>query len=275
VKYLCQNKPLVVIRGAGDLASGVAYRLTKCGLDVLMTEISRPLVVRRTVSFAEAVYEGSVNVEGVEACLAESVEHALDLLKKNILPVLIDPEALVLKQLSPIAVVDARIAKRNLGTTINDAPLVIGLGPGFYAGEDVHAAIETCRGHRLGRVIYSGGAIPDTGSPGAIDGHTWGRLLSAPVEGTMLPCRSIGELVEEGDVVAHVDTAPVKASISGTIRGMLKEGVRVPKGTKIGDIDPRKDAEYDTISDKALAVGGGVLEVVFHFLAALEEKDKN
>lgn len=275
MKCLNQNKPVVVVRGAGDLASGVAYRLFKCGLDVLMTEISQPLVVRRTVSFAEAVREGTANVEGVKACLAETVEHALELLKNKIIPVLVDPEALVIKQLQPKVVVDARIAKRNLGTTINDAPLVIGLGPGFTAGVDVHAVIETCRGHRLGRVIYSGGAIPDTGSPGAIDGHTWGRLLRAPVDGTMLPCRSIGELVEEGDVVAHVETAPVRAGISGLIRGMLKEGVRVPKGTKIGDIDPRKDAEYDTISDKALAVGGGVLEAVFHFWAAQEEKVNN
>jgi len=270
VKYSNQNKPLVVVRGAGDLASGVAYRLFKCGLDVLMTEISRPLVVRRTVSFARAVWEGSAIVEGVEARLAETVEQALELLKNRIIPVMVDPEALVIKQLRPKVVVDARIAKRNLGTTINDAPLVIGLGPGFTAGVDVDAVIETCRGHRLGRVIYSGGAIPDTGIPGSIDGHTWGRLLKAPVDGTMRPCRSIGELVEEGDVVAYVDTEPVRAGISGLIRGMLKEGVRVPRGTKIGDIDPREDAEYTTISDKALAVGGGVLEAVFHFLATQE-----
>lgn len=271
MKYSNQNKPLVVVRGAGDLASGVAYRLFKCGLDVLMTEISQPLVVRRTVSFARAVWEGSAIVEGVEARLAETVEQALELLKNRIIPVLVDPEALVIKQLRPTVVVDARIAKRNLGTTINDAPLVIGLGPGFTAGVDVDAVIETCRGHRLGRVIYSGGAIPDTGCPGSIDGHTWGRLLKAPVDGTMRPCRSIGEQVKEGDVVAYVDTEPVRAGISGLIRGMLKEGVRVPRGTKIGDIDPRKDAEYNTISDKALAVGGGVLEAVFHFLAAQEE----
>ena len=228
-------------------------------------------MVRRTVSFARAVWEGSANIEGVEARLAETVEHALELLKNRIIPVLVDPEALVIKQLRPTIVVDARIAKRNLGTTINDAPLVIGLGPGFTAGVDVDAVIETCRGHRMGRVIYSGGAIPDTGCPGSIDGHTWGRLLKAPVDGTMRPCRSIGEQVKEGDVVAYVDTEPVRAGISGLIRGMLKEGVRVPKGTKIGDIDPRKDAEYNTISDKALAVGGGVLEAVFHFLAAQEE----
>ena len=192
-----------------------------------MTEISL-LVVRRTVSFARAVWEGSAIVEGVEARLAETVEHALELLKNRIIPVLVDPEALVIKQLRPTIVVDARIAKRNLGTTINDAPLVIGLGPGFTAGVDVDAVIETCRGHRLGRVIYSGGAIPDTGCPGSIDGHTWGRLLKAPVDGTMRPCRSIGEQVKEGDVVAYVDTEPVRAGISGLIRGMLKEGVRCP-----------------------------------------------
>ena len=267
------NKPMVIIRGAGDLASGAAYRLIKCGLDVIMTEISKPLVVRRKVAFAEVVFAGTVNIEGVNACLAETVEHALSLLKNKILPVLVDPEAVVVKQLRPTVVVDARIAKRNLGTTIHEAPLVIGLGPGFTAGVDVHAVIETCRGHNLGRVIYSGSAIPDTGSPGAIDGHTWGRLLRAPVDGTVVSRRSIGDLVEKGDVVAHVETTPVQAAIAGVIRGMLKDDVWVPKGTKIGDIDPRKDAEYDTISDKALAVGGGVLEAVFHFLAAQEGKN--
>nr|WP_243124224.1 selenium-dependent molybdenum cofactor biosynthesis protein YqeB [Pelotomaculum schinkii] len=263
---MSKNKAVVVIRGAGDLASGVAYRLYKSGLDVIMTEIERPLVVRRTVSFAEAVYEGNVTIEGIEAGLAGSVEGALSLLEKKVIPVLVDPAAAVVKDARPAVVVDARMAKRNLDTTIGDAPLVIGLGPGFTAGVDVHAVIETCRGHRLGRAIYSGGAIPDTGAPGAVDGYTLERLLRAPVDGVMAPRCSIGEQVEKGDVVAYVETTPVYAEMTGMVRGMLKEGLWVPKGTKIGDIDPRQDAEYDTISDKALAVGGGVLEAVCHFL---------
>lgn len=261
-----KNKPLVVVRGAGDLASGVAYRLFKSGLDVIMTEIERPLVVRRTVSFAEAVYTGRVTIEGIEACLAGSVEEALSLLEKKVIPVLVDPEATVVKLVHPPVVIDAIMAKRNIGTTIKDAPLVIGVGPGFTAGVDVHVVIETCRGHRLGRVIYNGSAIPDTGAPGAVDGFTLERLLRAPVDGVVKPLRSIGEQVEKGDVVAHVDKTPVYAEMTGLVRGMLKEGTWVSKGTKMGDIDPRKNAEYDTISDKALAVGGGVLEAVYRFL---------
>ncbi|MDD4238487.1 MAG: selenium-dependent molybdenum cofactor biosynthesis protein YqeB [Desulfotomaculaceae bacterium] len=263
---MSQNKPLVVIRGAGDLASGVAYRIFNSGLDVIMTEIERPLVVRRTVSFAEAVYAGKITIEGIDACLAGSVEEALALLDKRTIPVLVDPEAAVVKLARPTVVVDARMAKRNLGITIEDAPLVIGLGPGFTAGVDVHVVIETCRGHRLGRAIYSGSAIPDTGAPGAVDGYTLERLLRAPVDGVVLPRCSIGEQVGKGDPVALVETTPVYAAMTGLVRGMLKEGLWVPKGTKIGDIDPRKDAEYDTISDKALAVGGGVLEAIYHYI---------
>jgi len=265
---LKQSKPLVVVRGAGDLASGVAYRLFNSGLDVIMTEIKRPLVVRRTVSFAEAVYAGSVIIEGTEACLAGSVEEVLAMLEKRAIPVLVDPEADIVKLVSPSVIVDARMAKRNLGITIEDAPLVIGLGPGFTAGQDVHAVIETCRGHRLGRVIYSGRAIPDTGAPGAVDGFTLERLLRAPVDGVVTPRRSIGEQVEKGDLVVLVETTPVYAEMAGLVRGMLKEGIWVSKGTKIGDIDPRKNAEFDTISDKALAIGGGVLEAVYHFLSS-------
>lgn len=265
---MSRNKPLVVVKGAGDLASGVAYRLINSGLDVIMTEIERPLVVRRTVSFAEAVYESKVTVEGIDACLARSHEEALSLLEKGIIPILVDPEASIVKLVHPAIVVDARMAKRNIDTTTGEALLVIGLGPGFTTGFDVHAVIETCRGHRLGRVIYSGGAIPNTGLPNAVDGHTVDRLLRAPVEGLMKPLRSIGEQVQKGDMVAMVETTPVYAELTGMIRGMLKENVWVSQGTKIGDIDPRKGAEYNTISDKALAVGGGVLEAVFHFLSS-------
>lgn len=265
------KKPLVVVKGAGDLASGIAYRLFRCGLDVIMTELAKPLVVRRNVSFAVAVYEGAVNIEGVPAKLADTAEQALEFLAERVIPVVIDPKADVVTLLRPLIVVDARMAKRNLRTTRDEAPLVIGLGPGFTAGQDVHAVIETCRGHDLGRVLYSGCAAANTGSPGAIDGHTWERLLRAPADGRVLLSRSIGEQVEKGAVVAFVEEAPVYAQIAGLIRGMIKEGVWVPQGTKIGDIDPRKDTKWNTISDKALAIGGGVLEAVFHFLAFSHE----
>ncbi|MFA4886072.1 MAG: selenium-dependent molybdenum cofactor biosynthesis protein YqeB [Desulfotomaculaceae bacterium] len=265
---MIQHSPMVIIKGAGDLATGVAYRLYKCKMDVIMTEISCPLVVRRKVAFAAAVNEGMVTVEGIKASLASTVEEACDMLDDRIIPVMVDPEADLVKEVGPTVVVDARMAKRNLGTTIDEAPLVIGLGPGFEAGQDVHAVIETCRGHRLGRVIYRGSAIPDTGKPGAVSGFTVERLLRAPVEGVVKPERSIGDLVEKGDVVALVENTPVRAQISGIIRGMIQGGARVPQGTKIGDIDPRKDTEIDTISDKALSVGGGVLEAVFSFLVS-------
>jgi xanthine dehydrogenase accessory factor len=264
---MTKNRTTAIIKGAGDLATGVAYRLNKCGLNTIMTEINQPLVVRRAVSFAEAVYEGKIKVEDTEARLAESVEHALELLNDGIIPVLIDPEAKVVQQLHPEIVVDGKMTKRHTDTTINEAPLVIGLGPGFTAGRDVHAVIETCRGHHLGRVIYNGSAIPDTRTPGAVDGYALERLLRAPASGKMLPHRSIGDQVQKGDVVASIADTPVRAEITGVIRGMLKEGIQVSRGTKIGDIDPRPDAEYDTISEKALAVGGGVLEAVFHHLA--------
>lgn len=256
------------MKGAGDLASGVAYRLYRCGLDVIMTEVAKPLAVRRTVSFAEAVYENSVSIEGVTAQLAGTVEQALTLLENKIIPVLVDPAAEVVKILRPLIVVDAIMAKRNLGTAIDDALLVIGLGPGFLAGGDVHVVIETCRGHNLGRALYSGSAVPNTGAPGAIDGHTWKRLLRAPMDGVVHQSLPIGEQVEAGSVVAWVGNAPVYAEITGIIRGMIKENVWISAGTKIGDIDPRVDTECNTISDKALSIGGGVLEAVFHHINA-------
>lgn len=268
-----KHKPLIVIKGAGDLASGIAYRLYKCGLDVIATELSKPLVVRRKVAFAEAVYERTVNIEGVVGQLADTADHAVALLKNRSIPILIDPEAKVIKRLRPMVVVDARMAKRNLGTTIGEAPLVIGIGPGFTAGQDVHVVIETSRGHNLGRAIYSGSAAPNSGVPGVIDGYTWKRLLRAPIDGEVLRSRSIGEIVEVGDVVAFVEQTPVHAEIAGIIRGMIKEGVWVCAGTKIGDIDPRIDTDCDTISDKALSIGGGVLEAVFHFMDLLRQPD--
>lgn len=261
---MAPSSAVAVVKGAGDLATGVAYRLFRCGLGVIMTEIESPMVVRRTVSFAEAVYSGRSVVEGVESARAETAGEALDLSRQGIIPVLVDPGAAVVSLIRPVVVVDAIMAKRNLGTSMADAPLVIGLGPGFTAGADVHAVVETKRGHYLGRVIYSGGAAPDTGVPGAVMGYTGERLLRAPDDGVVNPCVEIGRTVEKGEVVALVNDVPVRAGLSGIVRGMIHPGLKVARGTKIGDIDPAcRESHCHTISDKALAVAGGVLEAVF------------
>lgn len=258
-------RPILVIKGAGDLASGVAYRLFRSGFGIIMTEIAEPMVVRRTVSFAEAVYAGTVSVEGVTARLANSQEQALDMLENGIIPVLVDPEAGIVKDLQPEVVIDAIMAKKNMFTAIDHAPLVIGLGPGFTAGADVDAVVETKRGHYLGRVIYEGSAIPNTGVPGEVMGFARERLLKAPVDGIVKACCTIGDQVNKGDIVAYVDDTPVKAELNGVVRGMLKDGIRVTARTKMGDIDPRRETDCYTISDKALAIGGGVLEAVCNY----------
>lgn len=262
---MLSNRPMVVIRGAGDLASGVAYRLFKSGYGIIMTEIPQPMVVRRTVSFAEAIYSGTVTVEGITGTVATSEGQVLDMVNKRIIPVLIDPEASIVKELQPKVVVDAIMAKKKSFTLIDDAPLTIGLGPGFTAGVDVDAIIETKRGHYLGRVIYEGSAIPDTGVPGEVMGYAKERLLKAPVDGIVKACCTIGDQVNKGDIVAYVDTTPVKAELNGVVRGMLKDGIRVTVRTKMGDIDPRRETDCYTISDKALAIGGGVLEAVCNY----------
>lgn len=264
---------LVVIKGAGDLATGCAWRLFRSGFGVVMTELPQPLVVRRTVAFAEAVYAGSAQVEGVEAVLAENIDKTLELLKNGRIPVLVDPEASVASKIQPMALIDAVMAKRNTGTRINDAPLVVGLGPGFTAGLDVHAVVETQRGHNLGRVLYQGKAAADTGVPGAVKGYAAERLLRAPADGVVMTWRSIGELVKKGDATAFIGSIPLKAEISGVIRGMIKPGVWVARDTKIGDIDPRGIINYCfSISDKALAVGGGVLEALCRFFINKDKK---
>jgi xanthine dehydrogenase accessory factor len=254
---------LVLVKGAGDLATGAAHRLFRCGFAVVMTEIAQPTVVRRSVSFAEAVYEGVHEVEGVTSRLARDVAEAKTLLEQEEIPVLIDPGGECASQFGAGAMVDAVMAKKNTGTGITDAPLVIGLGPGFTAGIDVHAVVETKRGHNLGRVLLEGGAEPNTGIPGEIGGFSKERLLRAPAAGVFLPCCDIGAAVTAGDIVGYVDEHPVAAGISGLVRGMLKSGLRVSEGFKLGDIDPRGRIENcHTISDKARAIAGGVLEAI-------------
>ena len=257
---------LVVIKGAGDLASGIALRLHHSKIDVVMTELPVPLAVRRTVAFSEAIRLGSTVVEDVKAERADSIEEVKDCLKRGVIPVLEDPDAEIIKILKPEVVVDAILAKRNTGTTKADAKMVIGVGPGFTAGNDCHAVIETKRGHTLGKVIWKGSAIPNTGVPGNVGGQTIKRLLKAPSDGVFHPEKKIGEHVREGERVANVDGVPVYALIDGKIRGMLQDGVPVTKGLKSGDVDPRgASVDHMTVSDKALSIGGGVLEAILSY----------
>lgn len=261
---------LVVVRGAGDLASGTIHRLHRAGFSVLATELPQPLALRRTVAFAEAVYTGSIPIEGLTGIKVESCEEArMALALVDTVPVLIDPQGTLWPKLKPVALVDGTLAKGNTGTRLSDAPVVIGLGPGFEAGVDVHAVIETNRGHNLGRVYLSGRAEENTGVPGDIGGYTAERLLRAPADGPLLARHAIGDTVSAGEVVATVADVPVTAAISGVLRGLVHEGLVVPKGMKIGDIDPRAKREHCfSISDKSRAVAGGVLEALLSLLGA-------
>ncbi|MBC9783703.1 EF2563 family selenium-dependent molybdenum hydroxylase system protein [Heliobacterium chlorum] len=253
----------IVIKGAGDLASGVAHRLYRSGFVPVMTELEHPLVVRRTVSFAEAIYSGEATVEGVTAKRVMNLEEAMEYRRKRIIPVLPDVSGQVILEMRPHVLIDATVAKENLGTSIDDAPVVIALGPGFYAGKDVHAVVETKRGHYLGRVIWEGPAIANTGIPGEIGGFSHERLLRAPVDGTFTAVKAIGDLVKAGDIVGNVGGHPVESTIPGMLRGLIKDGITVTSGMKIGDVDPRADRDSCfTISDKARAVAGGVLEAM-------------
>ncbi|MDI7259852.1 MAG: selenium-dependent molybdenum cofactor biosynthesis protein YqeB [Thermodesulfobacteriota bacterium] len=258
---------VVLIRGAGEMASGVAHRLHQAHFKICMLEVSHPLAVRREVSFCEAVYDGEKEVEGVRAKLISTPEEIASVWKKGKIPLLIDPDGnKTRKFLTPDVLIDAIMGKRNLGTQMSDAPLVIGLGPGFTAGKDVHVVIETNRGHRLGQVILQGTAEPDTGIPGEIGGYTVERLLLTMKKGIFHAHKSIGDRVSKGSVVAVVDDFPVIAKISGVMRGLLRNGVEVKKGMKVGDIDPRGKKELCfTISEKARAIGGGVLEAILYW----------
>nr|HID14884.1 EF2563 family selenium-dependent molybdenum hydroxylase system protein [Anaerolineae bacterium] len=255
----------VVVKGGGDLGTGVAWRLHRCGFRVLVTETRQPTVIRRAVAFASAVYEGSITVDGVTARLVREDAGIAAAWAAGEVPVLVDPEGAVMRRLQPDAVVDAILAKRNIGTTINDAPIVVALGPGFTAGVDCHAVVETNRGHNLGRVILEGSAEPNTGVPGTVGGEGARRVLRAPAEGIFQAARAIGDRVRAGEVVAYVDDTPVRSQLDGVVRGLLHDGLRVRPGMKVGDVDPRGIVSHCfTISDKALAVGGGVVEAILY-----------
>ena len=261
---------LVVIRGAGDIASGIALRLYRAGIRLVLTDLPNPTAVRRTVCFSEAIRLGEGQVEDVAGRLAHNSQEALELTKQGIVPVLADPEGACIAALKPDAVVDAILAKKNLGTHMDMAPAVIAVGPGFTAGVDCHAAVETMRGHTLGRVIYRGSALPNTNIPGLIGGYAGERVLRAPADGIFCQKLEIGAVVRAGDIAGEVDGELMKCTIDGVLRGILADGTPVFKGMKSGDVDPRCKPEYcTTASDKALAVGGGVLEAVLNLSGAL------
>ncbi len=254
---------LTIIKGAGEMASGVAWRLHKSHIRVLMTETHQPLSVRRAVSFCEAVYEGRMTVEGVEAVLVSHADECLKTWGHSQIPVLVDPRLEVMNHIQADTLVEATLSKRNTGIHKKDAPLVIALGPGYDAGHDAHFVVETHRGHHLGRIVESGYARENTGIPGIISGYGHERVLRAPTDGILETRLVLGDAVDTGQIVATVSGVPVKARIPGILRGFMRAGTPVKTGLKMGDIDPRGDSGYvKTISEKARAIGGSVLECI-------------
>lgn len=255
----------ILIKGAGDLASGIACRLHECGFSIVMTDLAVPTTVRRTVAFSRAIYEGKTQIENTVGILCSNLDDINSAIANNNIAVIVDPMAEIRKEYKPDVVVDAIIAKKNLGTDINDARVVIGVGPGFTAGADCHCVIETKRGHYLGKCIYQGSAIANTGIPGDIGGYTVERILRAPADGVFEPSVDIGCRVEQGDICGYVAGIPMVSSIAGVVRGLLQNGVVVTQGMKAGDVDPRcEEAHCMSVSDKARAIGGGVLEAILH-----------
>ena len=257
---------LVIVRGGGDIATGTIYKLFSCHFPLLVLEKANPSCIRRSVSFCEAVCGHEAVVEDLTAVRVSSPDEAFSCWKNGKIPVMVDPEGIMIRKLRPAVVVDAILAKKNLGTGMEDAPVVIGLGPGFTAGKDVHAVVETKRGHDLGRVIYQGAASADTGTPGIIAGYGAERVIHAPASGSVHIIKGIGEKTSMGEIIAYVGDVPVRAAIPGLIRGMIREGYQADEGLKIADIDPRID-EYENcyrISDKARCIAGGVLEAILH-----------
>lgn len=261
-------KDLIIVRGGGDLATGTIYKLYKCDFPILILEVDKPSAIRRNVAFSEAVYQGTQTVEDATCYYADSLSQAESFLQEGKLVVLVDPKGDSIAKLKPLAVVDAILAKKNLGTNKSMAPITVALGPGFTAGEDVDAVIETKRGHNLGRVLWRGSAAPNTGIPGMIGGYGKERVIHCPAEGILRNVCKITDTVEKGQEIAVVETEngniPVLASLDGLLRGLIRDGYPVTKGFKIADIDPRTE-EYQncfTISDKARCIAGGVVEAI-------------
>ena len=261
-------KDLIIVRGGGDLATGTIYKLKKSGFPVLVLETARPSAIRRNVAFCEAVYQGAQTVEDMTCHLAESPEQAEQFLREGKLTILIDPMGEAVSKLQPLAVVDGILAKKNLGTHRGMAPITVALGPGFTAGEDVDAVVETKRGHNLGRVFWQGSAAPNTGIPGNIGGYDKERVIYCPAKGILRNVKSITDRVTKGEIIAVVETEqgsiPVEATLDGILRGLIRDGYPVTAGFKMADIDPREDelGNCYTISDKARCIAGGVLEAI-------------
>ena len=259
---------LIIVRGAGDISTGTIHRLARAGFPVLALEVARPSAIRRRVAFSEAVYDGAATVEGVTAVRIAGIQEIDEVLARGDVPLLVDPAGESIRRLRPAAVVDAILAKRNLGTTMDMAPLTVALGPGFAAGRDVHYVIETMRGHDLGRIIAEGSAAANTGVPGLIGGYGAERVLHAPAAGVFRMRRDIGSAVDADEIIGVIASGdgkvPVRAQIAGILRGVIRDGYPVTKGFKLADVDPRLEQlkNCTTVSDKARCIAGSVLELV-------------
>ena len=264
------KEDIVIVRGGGDIATGTIHKLHRCGFKVVILEIEKPSSIRRTVCFSEAIYENKVVVENVICEKANDLKEIYSILSRNNIPIIIDPDGKYIKELKPLVVVDAILAKKNLGTTKDMAPITIGLGPGFCAGEDVDIAIETMRGHNLGRIIEQGYAMDNTGVPGLINGVSEERVIYSPVGGIISNRKKIGDIVKKGEVIATINNGEtvteVKATIDGLLRGIIRDKSNIKEKLKIADIDPRINELKNsyTISDKARNIAGGVLEAILY-----------
>ena len=254
----------IVVRGGGDLATGVVQKFVRAGFPVVIWETAAPTAIRRNVALCEAVYEGTAQVEDIVCCRVSGADGLAACWREGMVPLLVDPLGESLREIQPAAVIDAILAKRNLGTNRNMASITIALGPGFCAGEDVDAVIETMRGHALGKLILQGAALPDTGIPGDIKGKSAQRVLHAPTAGTVRSAKHIGDVVQAGEPVLRVGGAVLCAPFTGLLRGLIREGAEVQSGMKIADIDPRTDVDWHMISDKARCLGGAALEAYFY-----------
>ncbi len=256
----------ILIRGGGDLGSGIAFRLYRVGWNIVITEVSKPLVLRRTVSFANAIYERVVEVEGIRAKHIINPIEIHECLNQRTIPVVISPDSHIFENYVPDVVVDARLLKKEVDYALNKLPMIIGLGPGFEVGKNCHAVIETNRGHYLGRVIWSGSAMKDTGTPGTVNDKGKERVLRAPISGIISSGLPIGTIVKKDEIIGLVDGTPISAPFDGCLRGLMHDGIEVQQGMKIGDLDPRPDNKLTQfISEKALAIAGGVLEAILTY----------
>lgn len=265
---------IVFVKGGGDIASGIIQKLHRTGFRVLVLEIEHPTSIRRTVCFSEAVYNKEMMIEGLKGVLVQSKDEIFLAWDNDQIPVIVDPDGIYIDRLKPIAVVDAIIAKKNFGMTKDLAPITIGVGPGFVAGVDVDIVIESNRGHNLGRIIFEGSADKNTGKPGEIGGYTSERVIYSSCEGIFTSDHNIGDLVKKGEVIAFVNDWEIVTEIDGLLRGLLRNGTYVTKGFKLADVDPRVEeiSNCHTISDKARAIGGAVLEALLINLKNIKEK---